>query len=103
MTIPVVAIFKSKEGEEANVESLFRQVIETTLAEDGCIRYQLNQDTENAGRFIWTEEWESLELLHRHLNAPHIQALFAALPAFIESSEVIALKKIAGGSAVRRP
>ena len=99
MTIPVVAIFTVKEGAEAKVEHMFRAVIDTTLAEEGCISYQLNRDTENASRFIWTEEWESRELLQKHLDAPHITTLFAEIPQYIVQSEVIALNKIAGGKA----
>nr|WP_244269301.1 antibiotic biosynthesis monooxygenase [Pantoea septica] len=33
--------------------------METTLKEDGCVSYQLNRDTENLRRFVWTEEWQS--------------------------------------------
>ncbi|MGD8162507.1 putative quinol monooxygenase [Pantoea sp. FN0307] len=99
MTVPVIAIFRVKPGTETTVEKLFRSVIDTTLAEEGCISYQLNLDTKDAGRFIWTEEWQSQALLDRHLNAPHIQALFSELPQYIESSEIIALKPLAGGAA----
>lgn len=99
MTVPVIAIFCVKPGTETTVEKLFRSVIDTTLAEEGCISYQLNRDTENACRFIWTEEWQSQALLDRHLNAPHIQTLFSELPQYIESSEIIALKPLAGGAA----
>lgn len=101
MTIPVVAIFTVKEGAEARVEQLFRAVIDTTLAEEGCISYQLNRDEANASRFIWTEEWESRELLQKHLDAPHIVALFAEIPQYVAHSEVIALNKLAGGEAKR--
>ncbi|WP_338047359.1 putative quinol monooxygenase [Pantoea septica] len=59
MTIPVFSIFIAKSGKESQVESLFRSVIETTLKEDGCVSYQLNRDTENLRRFVWTEEWQS--------------------------------------------
>lgn len=99
MSVPVVAIFRVKPGSEAVVDELFRSVIETTLSEEGCISYQLNIDTEDSRRFIWTEEWQSQALLDRHLNAPHIQNLFTELPQFIESSEIIALKPLAGGAA----
>lgn len=99
MTVPVVAIFRVKPGTEAVVEKLFRSVIETTLGEEGCISYQLNVDTEDSRRFIWTEEWQSQTLLDRHLNAPHIQQLFSEVPQYIESSEIIALKPLAGGAA----
>lgn len=99
MTVPVVAIFTVKAGEEERVEALFRGVIDTTLQEEGCITYQLNRDSENPRRFIWTEEWETRELLQKHLDAPHIVKLFAELPPYIEQSDVLVLNKLAGGKA----
>lgn len=99
MSVPVVAIFSAKPGFEDKVEALFRGVIDITLAEEGCITYQLNRNSEDARQFIWTEEWTSRELLQKHLNAPHITALFSELPQYVESSQVIALTPLAGGKA----
>lgn len=99
MTIPVVAIFLAKPGAEALVEQLFRSVIDTTLEEDGCMRYQLNRDTDIPRRFVWTEEWESKELLERHLSAPHITHLLSVIPQYIETSDIIVLTPLAGGAA----
>lgn len=98
-TTPVVAVFVVKPGSEEVVETLFRGVIDTTLAEEGCISYQLNRDIENPRRFVWTEEWTSHDLLQKHLAAPHIAELFGKLPDHIESSQVIALTPVAGGAA----
>ncbi|WP_312058789.1 putative quinol monooxygenase [Pantoea septica] len=72
MTVPVVASFIAKLGKESQVQSLFRGVIETTLKEDGCVSYQLNCDTENLRRFVWTEEWHSKAQIERHIRAAHI-------------------------------
>ncbi|QGY29234.1 putative quinol monooxygenase [Pantoea cypripedii] len=99
MTVPVVAIFTIKPGSEDQAEKLFRGVIEETLKEPGCMTYQLNRDSQNPRRFIWTEEWQSQALLEQHLNAPHIVKLFGELPPLVEHSEVIALNKLAGGAA----
>ena len=99
MTVPVVAIFRAKPGHEETVETMFRGVIDTTLAEEGCISYQLNRDTADSARFVWTEEWETLELLEKHLAAPHITDLFDKLPKYIESNDVIKLTPVAGGKA----
>lgn len=97
MTVPVVAVFRAKPGQEARVEELFRSVIAPTHAEEGCIAYQLNRDAADPARFVWTEEWESRELLDRHLTAPHILRLFnEQLPGLIESQDVIPLTPIAG-------
>lgn len=99
MTVPVVALFTVKEGFEDKVHEMFCSVIARTLSEEGCMTYQLNQDAKNPRRFVWTEEWSSLDLLQKHLNADHIVKLFSELPPYIEHSEVVALKKIAGGNA----
>jgi quinol monooxygenase YgiN len=96
---PVVAIFVAKPGTETLVEGLFRDVIATTLNEDGCISYQLNRDVAEPRRFVWTELWSSRELLQKHLAAPHITKLFGELQPHIESSEVITLGIVAGGAA----
>ncbi|GGF89221.1 hypothetical protein GCM10007301_56420 [Azorhizobium oxalatiphilum] len=99
MTVPVVAIFVAKPGNEAKLEELFRGVIAPTHKEKGCISYQLNRDLDEPRRFVWTEEWESRELLEAHLVSPHITALFGQVPDLVESSQVIMLGAVAGGRA----
>jgi quinol monooxygenase YgiN len=99
MTTPVVAIFLAKPGAEEKLETLFRGVIATTLEEEGCISYQLNRDLDQPRRFVWTEEWESRELLDKHAAAPHITALLTEIPDLVESAEVIPLRKVDGGAA----
>jgi quinol monooxygenase YgiN len=99
MTVPVVAIFLAKPGEEAKLEKLFRGVIATTLKEEGCISYQLNCELDQPRRFVWTEEWESREHLDKHAASPHIAAILAQVPHLVESAEVIALRKVDGGAA----
>ena len=70
-------------------------MIDTTVKEEGCIFYHLTRDTENPRCFIFMEAWESKALLERHLSAPHITKLFAALPDYIESSRVSVLERLA--------
>lgn len=97
MTLPVVAIFLAKPGEEEKLEALFRGVIPITLKEEGCISYQLNRDLDLPRRFIWTEEWESREHLEKHASAPHIAAVLAQISDLVEHAEVIPLRKVDGG------
>ncbi|MDQ9205839.1 putative quinol monooxygenase [Cronobacter sakazakii] len=81
------------------MSSCFAASSKKTHAEEGCIVYQLNRDTENPRRFVWTEEWESRELLQKHLQSAHIIHLFSELPKYIETSSVMMLDKLAGGPA----
>jgi len=99
MTTPVVAIFLAKPGAEEQLETLFRRIIPTTLKEEGCISYQLNQDLDESRRFVWTEEWGSRELLDKHAAAPHITAVLADIADLVEGFEVIPMRKVGGGAA----
>lgn len=99
MTTPVVAVFVAKPGMEQKVEDIFRSLIDITLKEDGCISYQLNRDTQNPRRFVFTEVWASQAHLDRHSAAPHLQALPAQLSPYVESGDVIVLEALAGGAA----
>ena len=44
-----------------------RTLVEPTLAEPGCIRYELCQDLTDPTRFAMIEAWESDAALERHL------------------------------------
>ena len=50
-----------------------------TRKEDGCISYCFYQSLENPGTFRVFEEWESLDHLKAHFEAPHMADWRAAL------------------------
>lgn len=50
------------------------EMVEPTLREPGCIRYELWQDRSDPTRFALVEEWESEEALAKHLAQPSLQA-----------------------------
>lgn len=54
------------------VKSELQKLIPTTLAEDGCIQYDLHQDNEDPTKFVFFENWESRDLWQDHMNAPHL-------------------------------
>lgn len=60
------------------VRSELRKLIEPTLAEEGCLQYDLHQDNEDPAHFLFFENWESRELWQKHMKAPHIEAFGAA-------------------------
>ncbi|MEM6427630.1 MAG: putative quinol monooxygenase [Deinococcota bacterium] len=56
------------------VKAELRKLIPTTLAEDGCLQYDLHQDNDTPTHFMFYENWESRELWQAHMNAPHLAA-----------------------------
>jgi quinol monooxygenase YgiN len=78
--VGVVARFAVKRDcIDAFVAQARATLIEPTLGEPGCIRYELWQDVGEPGRFAMIEEWESEEALTTHLARESLQQAVAAL------------------------
>ena len=54
------------------VKAELEKLIPITLAEDGCLQYDLHQDNDDPAHFMFYENWESRELWQDHMNAPHL-------------------------------
>lgn len=54
------------------------KLITPTLAEAGCLQYDLHQDNENPAHFMFYENWQNRALWQAHMNAPHLAAYKAA-------------------------
>lgn len=66
--------FKPEHAEEYT--AALAELIEPTLAEEGCLLYSFGRDVKNPN-VVWAiEQWESQEALNAHLVAPHIKRLF---------------------------
>lgn len=52
------------------VKETIIKLIEQTKKEDGCIKYDIVQDTTNPGLLTMIENWDSLESLKKHGSNP---------------------------------
>ncbi|MFP0822403.1 putative quinol monooxygenase, partial [Acinetobacter baumannii] len=71
-----------------------KSVIEPTLQEEGCLKYELYISENDSSRYFFLEEWRSREDLDIHLASDYIQSLFGNIQSLIESSDIIEIKKI---------
>lgn len=76
----IVAKIEAKAGQVERAKEALKGLIAPTLAEAGCIQYDLHQDHENSAVFLFYERWETRELWQDHMNSAHIKA-------FLESTE----------------
>ncbi len=72
--LTVVAEMLAKPGKEEELKAQLVAMVEPTRKEDGCIQYDLHVSTDEAGRFVFYENWTSREHLDRHLASPHLVA-----------------------------
>jgi quinol monooxygenase YgiN len=74
--IIVVGSFKARPGKEAEALEAFKELVEPTHREDGCVLYALNQGIDDPRELAFVERWSSREAHDAHMEAPHIKAIF---------------------------
>ncbi|MFH3651755.1 antibiotic biosynthesis monooxygenase, partial [Acinetobacter baumannii] len=53
MTISVIANFKAKSDQKEKLEALLKSVIEPTLQEEGCLKYELYISENDSSRYFF--------------------------------------------------
>lgn len=76
-SVTVVAHIRARPGKEAELEQALLALVEPTMKEDGCLNYDLHRETDDAGHFVFYENWTSRGALEKHLAAPHVRAFLA--------------------------
>jgi len=68
----IVAHVQAAPGEESMVRRVLESYVAPTRLEDGCLRYDLFSDNDDASKFTFIEEWTDLESLAAHAKSPHL-------------------------------
>ena len=76
--LTIIANIHANPNQVDLVKTELAKLIPITLAEEGCIQYDLHQDNDNSAHFLFYENWESRELWQAHMNAPHLAAYMEA-------------------------
>lgn len=70
--VTVVARIRARAGHEEEVKRALLALIPPTLAEEGCLNYDLHRSLDDPTLFLFHENWTSREALDRHLKMPHL-------------------------------
>ena len=93
--LDVIAHIQALPGEEAFVRKVLEGQVAPTRLEDGCLRYDLFVDLDDAAKFTFVEEWTNAETLFKHSRSSHIAASRARLegkvagPAWVQKLKQI--------------
>jgi quinol monooxygenase YgiN len=71
--VRVVAHFVAKSESVEDVKRILSGMVDPTRAEDGCVTYELLQNTRDSTDFTFVEEWSSKADLDRHAASEHIK------------------------------
>jgi quinol monooxygenase YgiN len=95
-TLTVVAIAETSTERAEELKSICLRLIEPTRKEEGCISYELYQDTTNPGKFTFLENWRTKEHLDIHMKTPHLVAAGEAFSKILTKELIVLmLNKIA--------
>jgi quinol monooxygenase YgiN len=90
-TIEVVCVaeFLALEGKTEQLIEALQSLIEPTHRESGCLRYELNQRSDNKRWITFIEKWKDRATFDRHCAMPYIKDYFDNVqPHLVEEFEV---------------
>lgn len=93
-TIRVVARFTAIPEKVDEVRAILIALIEPTCQENGCIKYELLQNSAEPTDFTFVEEWTSKAALDAHLASTHIAIALDKLEGLIATEPDIRLYKL---------
>jgi quinol monooxygenase YgiN len=73
LMIYVVATLTIRPEMRAQLIAGAKTCIDITRKENGCIRYDLNESTTDPSRFVFVEQWDSMEDLMAHGTNEHMK------------------------------
>jgi quinol monooxygenase YgiN len=92
--LTIVANIHADPGQIERVKAELEKLIPITLAEEGCIQYDLHQDNEDPAHFLFYENWESRELWQAHMNASHLAAYMEATEGAVADFTIREMSRI---------
>ena len=92
--LTIVAKILAKPEKKTLVKKELLKLIETTIAEKGCINYDLHQDNENKNLFLFYENLESRKLWQKHMNNSHLAAYAKATEGAIDDFKLFEMTPI---------
>ncbi|MEU4422058.1 putative quinol monooxygenase [Actinoplanes sp. NPDC024001] len=97
--LTVIAQLRAKSGQETALREALTALIPPTLAEPGCIAYDLHRAVDDQGSFHFYEVWRSPEEHAANLKTPHLRSFLARTPELLDGDiQVTLLRRLAPGS-----
>src|SRR5215213_6715483 len=100
--VVVVGSFTAKPGKEEEGLQAFKDLVQPTHDEPGCILYALHQGADNPAQLAFVERWASREELNAHLGSEHVKAILErAEDLFGDSGTITVYDAIPAGESTK--
>src|SRR5690242_10778984 len=92
--LTVIAKLKAKPGVEEQLYEACRKLIAPTLAEEGCLNYDMHRSIEDPSIIMFYENWATKPLWEQHMKSPHLTEFSAATDGLNEVWELFLGEKV---------
>ncbi len=97
--LTIIVITTAVPGQEQKLRAVQETLVAETLAEPGCLRYELHQSLEDGRVLIFVESWASEPAWRAHLDGDAIRHFKAnGAGQLIASSTLYQMKCVAGAA-----
>ncbi|MEE9141105.1 MAG: putative quinol monooxygenase [Gammaproteobacteria bacterium] len=76
-TLRVITRLRAQKGKELELRQLLEGLLEPTRAEEGCLSYELLENSEDPCEFAFIEEWRDEGAFQAHFETEHVKAALA--------------------------
>ena len=87
--IHILVSFEVKNDKLSDFIKLCNEFIKESRAEEGCVSYHLQQNTEKENHLVFVEEWKSNEAIEKHNASGHFTRIVPLLVEMCENAPVI--------------
>ncbi|WP_116769744.1 putative quinol monooxygenase [Maribacter litoralis] len=93
--IKVLAKNFAKENKIDKILELAKELVEKTVKEVGCIKYEMYQNKKEPTELIMLEEWETEEDLNNHMSSEHFIRIVPQMAEYLrKKAEINIYKKV---------
>lgn len=92
--VTVIAHVEVRPGCEEEFLKAVPEVVAATRAEEACINYDCHQSSSDPTRFVFYENWTSIEGLNQHAASEHIREFRSRVSGLVVRPTEITLWKM---------
>ena len=88
--IHLTAAFHAKPEHTSTLKQALEAMLVPTRNEEGCVRYQLFQDKDNASHFVFQEQFKDQQAFDLHGKTEHFSLLISQIDNLLECEPKLA-------------
>lgn len=92
--LTIIANIHAKPDQIELVKAELQKLVAPTLAEKGCVAYDLHQNNSDPAHFFFYETWQTRELWQDHMQSAHLAAFSDVANEAVHETSVFELTKI---------